>query len=228
MNFILHEINLWFKKENAKTKSYRFKPNKINVITGDATTGKTSFWSIIDYCLLSGKVNIANTINQKVSWYGISFTINDKDISTARKSPTNDTISSDIFFIEGAHLLPDKVKGNKKIAEIKSFLDLEFGITDKLRFPFGNQSGKTSFNLSYRYFLLFNAITEDIIATSKTYFDTTFFGKEEYDRALSHLFDLVIGVNDMENIKSNEETDRIEKEISRIQNQAIKKNKSET
>ena len=60
MIFILHEIKLWFKDENSEPKSYNFLPNKINVISGDATTGKTSFWSIIDYCLLSGKMNIVN------------------------------------------------------------------------------------------------------------------------------------------------------------------------
>jgi len=68
MKFILHEIKLWFKDTTTEPKSYQFLPNKINVITGDATTGKTSFWSIIDYCLLSGKVNIANTINDRVLW----------------------------------------------------------------------------------------------------------------------------------------------------------------
>ena len=78
------------------------------------------------------------------------------------------------------------------IAEIKSRLDEEFGITDALRFPYGKALGETSFNLSYRYFLLFNSLTESIIGTSETFFDTTFYGKEEYDKAISHIFDLVI------------------------------------
>lgn len=43
MKFIIHEIKLWFKKKNSTPKSYELKPNKVNVITGDATTGKTSF-----------------------------------------------------------------------------------------------------------------------------------------------------------------------------------------
>lgn len=55
MRFILHEIRLWFKAEGTEPKSYEFLPDKINVITGNSSTGKTSFWSIIDYCLLSSK-----------------------------------------------------------------------------------------------------------------------------------------------------------------------------
>ena len=150
MKFILHEIKLWFKDENAEPKSYLFLANKINVVTGDSTTGKTSFWNIIDYCLLSGKVTIANTIIEKVLWFGIRFTINDKEISIVRKTPINGAVSSEVYFDIGA--LPDKPESNITIPEVKSTLDEEYGITDALRFPFGKESGKSTFNLSYRHF----------------------------------------------------------------------------
>ncbi|PTT32455.1 DUF3732 domain-containing protein, partial [Chryseobacterium sp. HMWF028] len=87
MKFTLHELKIWFNTENLDTKNYLFLPNKINVITGDATTGKSSFWSIIDYCLLSDKINIPNTIFEKVKWFGIRFTINNKEVSIIRRAP---------------------------------------------------------------------------------------------------------------------------------------------
>jgi hypothetical protein len=217
MKFIIHEIKLWFKDENTKPKSYQFLPDKINVITGDSTTGKTSFWNIIDYCFLSGKVTVPTEIIDKVLWFGIRFTINDKEMSIIRKTPNNGSVSSDIFFHLGA--FPDKPVSNKEIAEAKAILDQEFGITDNLRFPFGKGAGKTTFNISYRHFLLFNSLTQTIIDAPETYFDTTFYGKDEYDKALSHLFDLVIGVNDMENIKAIERLQEIENGLKLIQNQ---------
>ena len=225
MRFIIHEVKLWFKCEINSSKSYELFPNKINVVTGDATTGKTSFWSIIDYCLMAGKTNIVNTINEKVSWYGIRFTINGKEISIARKATQKDAASSEVYFNYGA--LPVQPQENIQIAEIKSTLDKEFGITDNLRFPYGKDLGKTSFNLSYRHFLLFNSLTEDIIGTSKTYFDTIFYGKEEYDKALNHIFDMVIGVNDMENTKAKERIKQIEGEIKRIQALETQKGRAE-
>jgi hypothetical protein len=217
MKFILHEIKLWFQKEDSEPKSYFFLPDKVNVITGGSTTGKTSFWGIIDYCLLSNKVKVANIINEKVLWFGIRFTINGKEISIVRKTPTLGAVSSEICFNYGT--FPEKLMSNKEIAEIKSLLDHEFGITDQLRFPFGKELGKTPFNLSYRYFLLFNALTENIIAVQETFFDTAFFGKQEYDNALSHIFNLVIGVNDMEKLKALERLKEIEAELKTIQNQ---------
>lgn len=225
MRFIIHEIKLWFKGTNKPAKRYELLPNKVNVVTGDATTGKTSFWSIIDYCLMANKTNIANSINEKIEWYGIRFTINNSEISIARKSPTKDTISSEVYFAYG--LLPSTPQSNIQIAEIKSILDKEFGITDELRFPYGKEMGKVTFNLSYRHFLLFNSLTENIIGTSSTYFDTTFYGKEEYDKALNHIFDLVIGVNDMENSKAKERIQQIDFEIKRINNQEKRNIQSE-
>lgn len=217
MKFVLHEIKLWFKDAEAEPKSYQFLPDKVNVITGDATTGKTSFWSIIDYCLLSGKVTVASTINDKVLWFGIRFSINNKEMSIARKTPTKGAVSSEICFNLGS--FSNKPESNKEIAEVKSILDSEFGITDTLRFPYGKELGKVPFNLSYRHFLIFNSLTENIIGAQETYFDTTFYGKEEYDKALKHIFNLVIGVNDMEQIKATERLKEVEDEIKKIQNQ---------
>jgi Protein of unknown function (DUF3732) len=220
MKFVLHEVKLWFKKENAEPKSYEFLPDKVNVITGDATVGKTSFWSIIDYCLLSGMMNIANTIIEKVSWFGIRFSINGKEFSIARKSPHKGAVSSEVFFSEGK--LPTTPFENINISELKTTLDKEFGISDALKFPYGKEFGKSEFNLSYRYFLLFNSLTADIITASKTYFDTLFYGKDEYDKALNHIFDMVIGVNDMSNIKAKERIKYIDGQIKKIQAQNTK------
>ncbi|MGV8964033.1 MAG: DUF3732 domain-containing protein [Candidatus Saccharimonadaceae bacterium] len=217
MKFILHEIKLWFKDENTEPKNYQFLPNKVNVITGNSTTGKTSFWNIIDYCLLSGKVTVPTEIIDKVLWFGIRFTINGKEMSIVRKTPSNGSVSADVFFALGS--FPSKPANNGEIAEIKAILDEEFGISDNLRFPFGKGLGKTTFNISYRHFLLFNSLTQTIIDAPETYFDTTFYGKEEYDKALSHIFDLVIGVNDMENIKAIERLQEIENGLKSIQNQ---------
>ncbi|NOQ75252.1 MAG: DUF3732 domain-containing protein [Crocinitomix sp.] len=214
MKFILNEIRLWFKDDDLEPKSYEFLPNKINVITGDSTKGKTSFWNIMDYCLLSGKVTIPTEIIEKVLWFGINFKIGEREISIVRKTPSHGSVSSDVFFGEGK--LPITPIANSEVSVIKSTLDRAFGINDKLRFPFGKEAGKTTFNISYRHFLLFNSLTQTIIFTPETYFDTTFYGKEDYDKALTHIYNLVIGVNDMEKIKALERLEEINEELLKI------------
>jgi len=216
MKFILHEIKLWFKNRNTEPKSYDLLPNKVNVITGGSTTGKTSFWNIIDYCLLSGKVTIPTDIIDKVEWFGIRFIINNKVISLIRRTPELGAPSSSIYFAFDG--FPSEPIANMQIAEVKSILDGEFGINDDLRFPYGKDIGKSTFNLSYRHFLIFNSLTQNLIIAPETYFDTTFYGKEEYDKVLTHIFDLVIGVNDMQKIKADESLKVVENDIKKIQN----------
>jgi DNA-binding FrmR family transcriptional regulator len=226
MKFVLHEVKLWFKKENSKSKSYEFLPNKVNVITGDATVGKTSFWSIIDYCLLSGKMNIANAIIEKVSWFGIRFSINGKEFSIVRKSPVIGVVNSEVFFIEGK--LPVIPEANKSIADIKQMLDKEFGITEALKYPYGKEVGKSKINLTYRHFLLFNSITADIITSSDRYFHTKFYDIENYDRDLINIFHMVIGVNDMGNIKARERINSIDGQIKGIKKLVDKNTQTES
>jgi len=227
MKFYLKEIRIWF-RNNHKPRSFEFLPNKINVITGDATTGKSSFLSIIDYCLLSHKSNIVEKIiNENIDWYGISFRLGDKEYCIVRKSPRKSTVSSDVFFLEG-NVFPESPQSNSDINEVKAFLDKKFGITDELRFPFGKEGGEADFLLSYRYFLLFNCITEDIIGTSRNYFDTDFFGKEEYEKALKHIFLMIIGVDNMKNIKAKERIKEIGEEIQKINSQIQRAQKAES
>jgi len=221
MRFILHEIKLWFQREDTKPTSYVFLPNKVNVITGDSTTGKTSIWSIIDYCLLSANVKIPNGIYEKVRWFGIRFTINDKEVSIVRKTPDNGVVSAEIFFNYG--LFPNEPIRNKEIVEIKSVLDLEFGITSDLKSSFGKEIA----NFSYRYFLLFNALTAKLIGDDVNYFDTAFFNQKEYEKALPNLFDLIIGASDMEKMKAKERLNEIEESIKKIQSHE-KKNQINT
>lgn len=90
MNFYIKTIKLWFKHNDAAVE-YEFHKNKVNVITGDSSTGKSSLLSIIDYCLLSGESNIVeDVINENITWYGLSFSLKDIDYVIIRKNPKDE------------------------------------------------------------------------------------------------------------------------------------------
>ena len=59
---------------------------KLETYTGSSSTGKSNIYSIIDYCLLSGNVNIVYpVINENAEWYGLEFLVNNKYFAVARK-----------------------------------------------------------------------------------------------------------------------------------------------
>lgn len=215
MKFVLHEIKLWF-TEN-KTRSFDFKPNKVNVITGDSTTGKTSLWNIIDYCLLSDKVNIASTINKKTLWFGIAFSINDKNISIARRAPENDTASADVYYANQLQLpVNDNIERNISIPELREILDEMFRITDDVKKIFNWKQSKNTVSLNYRHFLLFNALTENIIGSQHTYFDAAFFDMKDCEKNIPLIFDFAIGASNLENYAIKKKLKDISHEIIEI------------
>ena len=215
MKFVLHEIKLWF-TEN-KTRSFHFEPNKVNVITGDATTGKTSLWNIIDYCLLSDKINIASTINKKTLWFGIAFSINDKNISIARRTPENDTASSDVYYANQLQLpVNNNIERNISIPELREILDEMFRITDDVKKIFNWKQSKNTVSLNYRHFLLFNALTENIIGSQHTYFDTVFFDMKDYEKNIPLIFEFSIGASNLEKYTIKKKIKDISHEITEI------------
>lgn len=193
MNFYIRQIKLWF-KQNVEPKVYEFVPNKINVITGDSSTGKSSILRIIDYCLLSECSTIVeDVINQNVKWYGLAFSLNNVDYVIARKNPQNETVEQQMFFSEGKEF-PDELQANTNRGELLLKFN-ELFHTPKATFRIDKK--KSEVNVNFRHFLIFSYLTEDIIATMNTYFDSNFFGsKIDFEYFLDDFIKIALGIED--------------------------------
>lgn len=216
MIFRINKIKLWF-KNNSEPRILEFLPNKVNVITGGSGTGKSSILAIIDYCLLSTNARIPETIiNENIIWYGIDFNINDKNFSIARKHPINNIGSKEVFF-SGTGILPDFPIQNNDIVQVKKLLEKEFGIDENFKMPYGGKHITAGSKISYRYFLLFNTLSEDTIANASTFFDYALYDREKYVEALERIFFLAIGVDDIANVLAKEKINSLEKELIKIE-----------
>lgn len=224
MNFYIRQIKLWF-KQNVKPKVYEFVPNKINVITGDSSTGKSSILRIIDYCLLSERSTIVeDVINQNVKWYGLAFSLNNVDYVIARKNPQNETAEQQMFFSEGKEF-PDELQANTNRGKLLLKFN-ELFQTPKATFRIDKK--KTEVNLNFRHFLIFSYLTEDIIATMNTYFDSNFFGsKIDFDYFLDDFIKIALGIEDakQDELKKKyaEEKKKMEAEYKKREDYAKKK-----
>lgn len=216
MKFRINQIKLWFKND-SESRVLNFKNNKVNVITGGSGTGKSSILSIIDYCLLSTNARIPETaINENILWYGINFNINDKNFSIIRKQPKNNIGSKEIYF-SGTGIMPDFPIQNNDITQVKTVIEKEFGIDEKFRMPYGGKHIAAGSKISYRYFLLFNTLSEDTISHTNTFFDYDLYDRDKYVEALERIFYLAIGVDDVGNVLAREKLENLEKELIKIE-----------
>lgn len=216
MKFYIKSINLWF-KNGSEPRIIIFQNNKVNIITGEKSKGKSSIISIVDYCLLSTLSRIVeDVINENISWYGLSFSINDKDYIIIRKHPENHVGSKEVYF-SGTGEIPKIIKGNIDIKKLKTIIENEFGIDEKFVVPYGGKKLKLGSKISFRYFLLFNTISEDTIANTTTFFDFDLYDRQKYVEALDRIFFLAIGVDDISNVLIKEQLAILENDLDKIQ-----------
>ncbi|MFP4893798.1 DUF3732 domain-containing protein [Paraburkholderia sp. EG304] len=213
MNFGFDSITLW--SRTGERRSLNFKRNRLNVITGESHTGKSALLDIIDYCFLASSHKLPDSIiNENVGWYGLTFYVNDKTYTIARRSPRDNEVSSDYYF-STTGMVPDMPESNTKEDDIRTILEAEFHITDKVTVAYGGRALKTGSKVSFRYFFLFNTISEDIITNSKVFFDKQ--SEERYQEALPRIFDMALGIDDLSNIAAREKKEALRKEIARLQ-----------
>jgi hypothetical protein len=200
MTFYFKHIALWMK--NGAVRTLDFEPSKINVITGGSNTGKTALLDIIDYCLFASTAEISESvINENVTWYGIVIHINGKDYTICRGALVSRVVSKD-YYISSVGLIPDEPDVNIDESSLKLLFEAEFGIDGSIRVPFGGSFLQANSKFSFRYFLMFNTISQDTITNSSVFFDKQDQGR--YREALDRIFDLAIGVNTIENIIAKE------------------------
>ena len=205
MNFYISKIRLWFKQ--GEPRDLDFFPDKVNVITGDSSTGKSSVLKIIDYCLLSERSAIVkDVINENVAWYGMVFYVDDKPYTIIRPSQTVESGEMKAIFRDGI-FLPEHPEAGMNDIRSKVLVKMNelFNIPKKLKLD-------SKVKLDFRHNLMFNYLTEDIIATENTYQDLRFFRKNEYVKILNDLFKLAIGVDELKRQELESELQTAKKE----------------
>jgi prefoldin subunit 5 len=214
LNFGFDSITVW--SNSGASRSLQFERNRVNILTGESQTGKSALLSIIDYCFLASKHNIPHSIiNENVSWYGLKFFVNDKTYALARRSPENNEVSKDYYF-SSTGVIPDVPDAIITDADLRSILEAEFSISEKTVVPFGGKTIRTGSKFSFRYFFLFNTISEDIITNSKVFFDKQ--TENRYREALPRIFDIALGIDDIANIEAREKAEQLKVKIDRLSN----------
>lgn len=212
MKFGIDTIRLW--SHSGETRDVNFERGRINVLTGRSNRGKTSLLHIIDYCLLSSSHKIPHdVINDTVAWYGIKFYIGDKELVIARHSPHAQTVSDQLYF-SSVGQFPDQPFSNSTSDDIKVILQNEFDL-DSSVILYGGRGVRYGTQVSFRYFLLYNTISEDIITNTAAYFDHQ--QEDRYRVALPRVLDLGLGIDSLENIALRERRDDTKRMIEKLE-----------
>ena len=92
---------------------------------------------------------------------------------------------------------------------MKLILQAEFQINEAVKLAYGGGALRAGSKVSFRYFFLFNTISEDIITSRDTYFDKQ--SEDRYREALPRIFDLAMGIDTLQNIATREKREKLER-----------------
>jgi hypothetical protein len=153
MTIQINNILIW--QKDGAVRNLELERDRVNVITGDSGTGKSSILHIIDYCLLSSTANgiSKENIDNKSSWYGLRL-YTSKGLVTIARNAYHVGETKNIYFSDVGEI-PKFPKHNITIASLKKVLDKEFGLDSDLRIPYGGNTIKAGSKVSFRNFLSF-------------------------------------------------------------------------
>lgn len=200
MKFFIKKIYLWFSPEEKRCIT--FENNKVNVIRGNSSRGKSNLFAIIDYCLMTDKPNIVEPIiNECTRAYGLEFVLNGKFYAVSRMKPESGT-GSQYVWVQNQSFAEDYYPSgtsNIKPFDFRRQLDLESGLTEEYIYPWGKDNDKPNLVVSFRSFLMFNALTENIIASQYEFLNYKFFEDEyvESKDKRSYLMDVLLGIDNV-------------------------------
>lgn len=213
MQLALLKVILWPKDTNHSPRVIHFVPGKINVITGESATGKSSLTWIIDYCLGSEKCSIpVGPIREVTGWFGLHLQLANTEMIVARRNPEDQQTTTDLFWTEGIKLdVPPVVEKNARVDDLKNRFN-QIAHLPALDFTTDDSTGVG--RASCRDMAAFNFQPQHIVANPYTFFfkaDTT-----EHREKLKVVFPLALGAIDASTLAKQHEVKDTEREHDKL------------
>ncbi len=216
MKLAIIKIVLWPKDESKKPRIIEFEEGRINVITGDSKTGKSSITWIIDYCLGSGKCAIpVGLIRDLVDWFGVHIRLANTEMLIARKNPGDQQSTNEVYWEEGPSIaIPAQPEKNGRIDDVVNRFN-QITRLPSLDFKSGEISSGYGNRPSFRDMVAFNFQPQHIVANPFTLYykaDTT-----EHREKLKIVFPLVLGAIDADTLLKQRQLSEAEAELRKLE-----------
>ena len=214
MQLSILKVILWAKDANLPPRIIPFQPGKINVISGESGTGKSTLTWIIDYCLGSDKCSIpVGLIRDVTGWFGLHLQLANTEMIVARRNPGDQQSTTDLYWNEGVALdVPSAVQKNARVEDLKNRFN-QISHLPSLDFSTDENVGYAG-RASCRDMAAFNFQPQHIVANPYTFFfksDTT-----EHREKLRIIFPLALGAVSATTLAKQRELKDAEREHDRL------------
>ncbi|MET4257542.1 phage shock protein A [Bradyrhizobium sp. S3.12.5] len=167
MKLFIRAVIIWPEDPNHDPRRVPFDIEKVSIVTGWSSTGKSAIVDIINYVLGSGTCSIpVGYIRDLASWYGLEIETDAGPMRIARPKPAARQVSEDIWLQQGGDTespLPRRPTMTTNVARLKAMFDAMSGLSNLGMVPEGEQS-----RASFRDMASFNLLPQHIVANPYT------------------------------------------------------------
>jgi hypothetical protein len=83
----LRAVALW--NRDGERRTIELRPGELNIITGEAKTGKSALLEIVEFCLGRSTVSLPEgALTRAVDWYGLLVAADSESVFIGRPGPT--------------------------------------------------------------------------------------------------------------------------------------------
>src|ERR1700748_1040368 len=122
MKLFIKAVIIWPDDPNHNPRIVTFDTDKVSIVTGWSSTGKSSIVDVINYVLGSGTCSIpVGYIRDLASWYGLEIDTDVGPMRIARPKPAARQVSDDIWLQQGDDTeapLPRRPKATTSVSRL--------------------------------------------------------------------------------------------------------------
>jgi hypothetical protein len=184
-----------------QVRTLEFDLGALNIVTGDSRTGKSSIWTIVDYCMASEDYPVgAGVVRDHVAVFAVQLVIGDRQLFAARPAPSTGTTPAPrlclVFQEPGSPPLDrDEIRYTFAVDAARATLADFCGIDRNVQLP---TSRGLHMSPSIRHALFFCAQKQNEVANPDVLFHSQ--GQEHRPQAIRDVFPYFLGAVDPEHM----------------------------
>ncbi|MEJ1117079.1 DUF3732 domain-containing protein [Phyllobacterium sp. CCNWLW109] len=217
MKLFIKQLIIWPLDPNQAPRVVKFDIEKISVVSGWSSTGKSSTIAIIDYVLGAKHCTIpVGEIRDYASWYGLLIETGAGLMRLARKKPDGRQVDNAFWLQEGPEAtgpLPVSPVATTNADRVRAMMDTLSGLSDLRLDP--EQSRGFNERASFRDMAAFNFLPQHIVANPYTLFFKA--DSSEHREKLRNVLPLALGIITNEDIERSHRMQILREELRKLE-----------
>lgn len=200
---------------NGDKRQIRFRPGRLNIISGESGTGKSSIIGILRFLLGGDSPHVPlGPIQDTVAWYGLLAHVGDTQFFIGRPAPAHGVTTSQVMLSIGESEVPElaALESNTNTTDLVEYLGGLIGIEENLHVPAEGRT-RRALAANFRHSLYYNFQGQGEVANPDLLFHHQ--NRDYQKQAIRDTFPYFLGAQSPDALRKREQLSELRRDIRR-------------